>query len=378
MRNDVPCTTLVPLCVFDSLQETGMGEKTRKCWIIHSNCHFCANCKKKTNSQKNKKLESHKDPHNSNTTCSHPIINITKRCVFSSSLIWPPQICCRDQNSWWYAVCRKPCLFCLFFPSIFGSRGIVNWRRGFRIYKTCDECIRCVCLRSWIWPPQICCCDQNSWCMLFAANRVSSVYFCRRFFGCRGIVNWRRGFQIYGTCDECIRCVCLSSWIWPPQICCRNQNSWWYAVCREPCLFCLFLPLIFGCWGIVNWRRGFRIYGTCDECIRCVCLSTSIWPPQICCCDQNLQWYAVCRELCLSSRFSTIFSHASFFIKGECTSYDSSSISSRVFKDFWSMAEEWEQSYQGPDHQEGQGVSRWISNSCWTIWIVQAGQGVST
>ena len=30
MRNDVPCTTLVPLCVFDSLQETGMGQKIRK------------------------------------------------------------------------------------------------------------------------------------------------------------------------------------------------------------------------------------------------------------------------------------------------------------------------------------------------------------
>ena len=213
--------------------------------------------------------------------------------------IWLPQICSCNQNSQWYSICRKPCLFYPFSPLIvlghhqLAPRFLVLWN---------------------VW-------NMHQVHLLEFLNMAASDCSC-------------------------------------------NQNSQWYCICRKPCLSYPFLPLIIVCRGVVNWRCGFQTYGMCETCIRCVSLSSWIWLSQICSCNQNSQWYCIATNRVSPPDLCQILRHVFVFIKqGEYFSYHSSPISSRVFNDSWTMAEEWEQLYQGTNSQEGQWVSRCISRS---------------
>ncbi len=170
-------------------------------------------------------------------------------------------------------------------------------------YQKPDATKRCICLSSSKWLPWICSSNKNSWWYFICCKPCLSYPFLPLFCVCWGIVNWRSGFWTHRTFDICIRCICLSSSKGLPRICSSDQNSWWYFICCKLCLSHPFLPLIFVCWGIVNWWRGFWTHEMFDVCIRCICLSSSKWLPRICSSDQNSWWYFICRKPCLSYHF---------------------------------------------------------------------------
>ena len=90
-------------------------------------------------------------------------------------------------------------------------------------------------------------------------------------------------------------------WIWLPQICSCNQNSQWYSICRKPCLFYPFSPLIV--LGHHQLAPRFLVLWNVWNMHQVHLLEFLNMAASDCSCDQNSQRYSICRKPCLSYPF---------------------------------------------------------------------------